>query len=227
MTLFKIVAIAEVEYELVMHLTFGGPEDYNSFGLFPSRDAVIAFYRSQLVEQPYEEEKFDPFSGTYKKQKGSKNRNKARQRLARAYERISNLRSNTLHVFTTSLIREHQAIGIEDLNVKGMMSNRKLAKHIGDASWGEISRQLRYKAVASQHCTLVIADSFYPSTQMCSCCGKKPVQRLKLYERRWTCLYCGSEHHRDVNAAENLKQLAIREHVRKTDPTTRIVLTCR
>lgn len=67
MTLFKIVAIAEVEYELVMHLTFGGPEDYNSFGLFPSRDAVIAFYRSQLIEQPYEEEKFDPFSGTYKK----------------------------------------------------------------------------------------------------------------------------------------------------------------
>jgi len=162
-----------------------------------------------------------------KKQKGSKNRNKARQRLARAYERVSNLRSNTLHTFTTSLIREHQAIGIEDLNVKGMMQNRRLSKHIGDASWGEISRQLRYKAVASQHCTLVIADPFYPSTQTCSCCGKKPVQRLKLYERRWTCLYCGSEHQRDVNAAENLKQLAIREHVRKSDPTTRIILVTR
>jgi len=162
-----------------------------------------------------------------KKQKGSKNRNKARQRLTTAYERVSNLRSNTLHTFTTSLIREHQAIGIEDLNVKGMMRNRRLAKHIGDASWGEISRQLKYKAVASQHCTLVIADPFYPSTQTCSCCGKKPVQRLKLYERRWTCLYCGSEHQRDVNAAENLKQLAIREHDRKSDPTTRIILVTR
>ncbi len=162
-----------------------------------------------------------------KKQKGSKNRNKARTKLARAYERVSNLRSNTLHTFTTSLVREHQAIGIEDLNVKGMMQNRRLSKHIGDASWGEIGRQLRYKAVASQHCTLVIADPFYPSTQLCSCCGKKPVQRLKLYERRWTCLYCGSTHQRDINAAENLKQLAIREHVRKNDPTTRIILTCR
>jgi len=162
-----------------------------------------------------------------KKQKGSKNRHKSRTKLARAYERVSNLRSNTLHTFTTSLIREHQAIGIEDLNVKDMMQNRRLAKHIGDASWGEISRQLRYKAVASQHCTLVIADPFYPSTQTCSCCGKKPVQRLKLYERRWTCLYCGSTHQRDVNAAENLKQMAIREHVRKTDPATRIILTRR
>ncbi len=162
-----------------------------------------------------------------KKQKGSKNRHKARTKLAKAYERVSNLRSNTLHQFTTSLIREHQAIGIEDLNVRGMMQNRRLAKHIGDASWGEISRQLRYKAVASQHCTLVIADPFYPSTQLCSCCGKKPVQRLKLYERRWTCLYCGSTHQRDVNAAENLKQMAIREHVRKSDPNTRIILICR
>jgi len=162
-----------------------------------------------------------------KKQKGSKNRNKARQRLAKVYERVSNLRGNTLHTFTTSLIREHQAIGIEDLNVKGMMQNRRLSKHIGDASWGEIGRQLRYKAVASQHCTLVIADPFYPSTQLCSCCGKKPVQRLKLYERRWTCLYCGSTHQRDINAAENLKQLAIREHIRKSDPNTRIILTRR
>lgn len=66
MTVFKIVAIAEIEYELVMHLTFGGPEDYKCFGLFPSRDAVIAFYRSQLVEQPYTEERFDPFTGVYK-----------------------------------------------------------------------------------------------------------------------------------------------------------------
>ena len=162
-----------------------------------------------------------------KKQKGSKNRHKARQRLARAYERISNLRSNTLHTFTTSLIREHQAIGIEDLNVKGMLQNRRLSKHIGDASWGEISRQLKYKAVVSQHCTLVIADPFYPSTQTCSCCGKKPVQRLKLYERRWTCLYCGSEHQRDVNAAENLKQMAIREYVQKSDHSKYVILVSR
>lgn len=143
-----------------------------------------------------------------KKQKGSKNRNKARQKVALLHEHIANQRKDYLHKFTTRIIRENQAICIESLKVCNMLKNHKLAKHIADAGWGEMRRQLVYKAIASQHCTLVLADPYYPSTQLCSTCHHTPSVKIKLGVTKWVCEYCGAVHERDNNASLNLELLA-------------------
>ena len=142
------------------------------------------------------------------KQKGSKNREKARIKLAKHHEYIANCRNDYLHKLTTSLIRENQAVGIESLLIKNIAKNHKLAKHILDAGWGMMREQLKYKAVASQHCFLILADPKYPSTQLCSCCGRKPTTKIELGVTRWQCEHCGSIHERDPNAAMNLEILA-------------------
>lgn len=143
-----------------------------------------------------------------RKVKGSSNRNKARLKVARLHEHITNQRKVYLHAVTSSLIRENQAIGVEKLNVAGMIKNRKLAKHIADASWGEFRRQLMYKAAETKKCCIVLADPFFPSTQLCSVCHTRPKQKLQLHERSWTCETCGSVHQRDKNASHNLELLA-------------------
>lgn len=143
-----------------------------------------------------------------RKQKGSKNRNKARLKVARCHERIANQRNDLLHKLTTRLVRDNQAIAIESLNVTGMVKNRRLSKHILDAGWGLFRQYLQYKCHASQHCYLFLADPYYPSTQLCSVCGSKPVEKVKLGVKSWICSKCGSQHHRDHNAAINLEILA-------------------
>lgn len=143
-----------------------------------------------------------------RRQKGSNNRNKQRRKVARLHAHVANQRRDHLHNLTTRLVRENQAIGIESLRIAGMVRNRKLAKHIGDAGWGLFGQLLRYKVVASQHAVLVVADPLWPSTQRCSCCGERPVVKLTLKDRRWVCPHCQTEHDRDVNAAVNLQQLA-------------------
>lgn len=143
-----------------------------------------------------------------RKEKGSKNRNKVRLKVAKLHEHIANQRLDYIHKFTTSVIRENQAVAIESLQVKNMVKNHNLAKHIADAAWGEMRRQLVYKAVASRHCLLVLADPYYPSTQLCSHCSSKPSSKIKLGVVEWTCEYCGTVHARDNNAAKNLELLA-------------------
>ncbi len=142
-----------------------------------------------------------------KTQKGSKNRTKARLKVARLHQHIANQRYDHLHKLSTRLISENQAIVIEDLNVKGMSQNRKLAKHVMTAGWSLFRKMLEYKAQASQHVKIIIASRWYPSTQLCSVCYKRPTKKLKLSDRGWTCEHCGSVHQRDVNAAQNLKLL--------------------
>ncbi len=142
-----------------------------------------------------------------KTQKGSKNRTKARLKVARLHQHIANQRCDHLHKLSTQLIRENQAIVIEDLNVKGMSQNRKLAKHVITAGWSMFRKMLEYKAQASQHVKIIIASRWYPSTQLCSACYQRPSQKLKLSDRGWTCEHCGTVHQRDVNAAQNLKLL--------------------
>jgi putative transposase len=136
-----------------------------------------------------------------RKRKGSKNRAKARLRVAREHARVSDARRDHLHKLTTRLIRENQTICVENLNIKGLVRTR-LAKSISDASWGEIIRQLTYKA-AWYGRELVKIDRFFPSTKACSSCGvvhgSKPLS-----VREWTCDDCGAEHDRDVNAAMNI-----------------------
>ena len=137
-----------------------------------------------------------------KKQEGSNNRNKIRIKIAKVHEKITNQRNAYLHQITSKLVNENQVICIEDLNVKGMMSNHKLAKSISDLSFYEFRRQLEYKCRWYGR-DLVIIDRFYPSSKTCHNCGYI-YKDLKLSEREWICTHCKSLIDRDYNAAQNI-----------------------
>lgn len=137
-----------------------------------------------------------------RKAKGSANRRKSAQRLARLHWRIECRRNDALHKLTDRLTRSYAWIAIEDLNVRGMMANGKLARHIADASFGEFRRQLEYKA-AQRGVTVAVVDRWLPSSKTCSCCGSIKSD-LALSDRRWICAECGTEHDRDKNAAKNI-----------------------
>jgi putative transposase len=134
-----------------------------------------------------------------RKEKGSKNRAKARVQVARVYARIADRRRDYLHKLTTRLVRENQTVVIEDLAVRNMVHNHSLARAISDASWSELRRQLEYKADWYGR-TVIAIDRWYPSSKTCSACGAV-VEKLPLNVREWTCR-CGSVHDRDVNAAK-------------------------
>ncbi|MHB9146571.1 MAG: RNA-guided endonuclease InsQ/TnpB family protein [Symbiobacteriia bacterium] len=140
-----------------------------------------------------------------RKQKGSRNRAKARLGVARIMARIADRRRDFLHQLSTRLINENQVICTESLAVKNMMRNHSLARAIGDAGWGELLRQLDYKALWYGR-TFVQVDRFYPSSKTCSnpACGHE-LKRLDLGVRVWTCPECGVTHDRDVNAARNVR----------------------
>ncbi len=137
-----------------------------------------------------------------KKQKGSKNRDKARIKVAKIHAKIADRRQDFLHKLTTKLIRENQVISVESLQVKNMIQNHHLAKSIADVSWGELVRQLEYKATWYGR-TVVKIDKFYPSSQRCHDCGHI-MPKMPLNVREWTCPECGNEHDRDINAAQNI-----------------------
>ena len=136
----------------------------------------------------------------------SNNRNKAQRRLTAIHERIANKRKDVADKLTTMLCRENQTVVMEDLNVKGMVKNRKLAQAIHDVGFGMIKRMMEYKA-KRYRTKLIFADQWYPSSKLCSSCGVKNNE-LTLSDRSWTCSSCGSEHDRDLNAALNLLLLA-------------------
>ena len=137
-----------------------------------------------------------------RKQKGSKNRNKARIKLAKTYKKINDKKQYYLHQVSNSLINENQVICMENLNVKGMLKNHKLAECISEMNFGEFKRILEYKARWYNR-KIVFVDRFYPSSKTCSCCGFK-YKDLKLSDRFWTCSECGTHHDRDINAAVNI-----------------------
>ena len=137
-----------------------------------------------------------------RKQKGSKNRNKARIKLAKLHEKITNRRNNYLHQISSMLVNENQVICIEDLNVKGMMKNRHLAKSIQDLGLYEFRRQLEYKCQFYGR-QLVVINRFYPSSKTCHECRYKN-SKLTLNDREWICPVCGKHIDRDYNAALNI-----------------------
>jgi putative transposase len=137
-----------------------------------------------------------------RRQKASKNRAKARVKAARIYEKIGNIRKDFTHKLSTKLVRENQTICLEDLNVRGMVQNHKLAKSISDVAWSEFVRQLQYKADWYGR-TVVQIDRFYPSTKRCYDCGYV-IPHLELSDRKWTCPQCNIVHDRDINAAQNI-----------------------
>ncbi len=137
-----------------------------------------------------------------RKVKGSSNREKARLQVARILAAIADARSDFLHKLTTRLVRENQTIAVEDLAVKNLMKNRKLAQAIADASWSELIRQLEYKCQWYGR-TLVKIDRWFPSSKRCGNCGHV-VDKLPLNIREWDCPECGTHHDRDINAANNI-----------------------
>ena len=137
-----------------------------------------------------------------RKKEGSRNRARARVKVARLHEKVANQRADFLHKLSRRLIDENQAIYVESLNVKGMLANHHLARSISDAGWGEFLRQLEYKATW-YGCRLEAIGPFFPSSQWCSNGDYRKVD-LSLAEREWDCPVCHAHHDRDVNAALNI-----------------------
>ena len=145
-----------------------------------------------------------------RKQKGSKNREKAKTKLSRLHYKISCIRKDFIHKLTTKLVKMYDVICIENLIVKGMVKNRKLSRAISDLSFYEFKRQLIYKANQSRK-TIKEVDRFYPSSKTCSHCGFVMAKiDLTLAIRNWQCPSCDTQHDRDINASLNILNQADR-----------------
>jgi putative transposase len=137
-----------------------------------------------------------------RKQKGSNNRAKAKQKVARCHRTVAGARQDFLHRTSTSLVRRYDVIAVEDLAVKNMVRHKRLARGISDAGWGEFRSMLEYKAQRAGR-TVAVVDRWFPSSKTCSACGHL-LATLSLSTRHWTCPGCGTRHDRDINAAKNI-----------------------
>ncbi|RCW41561.1 MULTISPECIES: IS200/IS605 family element RNA-guided endonuclease TnpB [unclassified Halanaerobium] len=137
-----------------------------------------------------------------RKEEGSNNWKKLKKKIAKVHEKIKNIRKDFLHKLSTRLTKENQLLVIEDLNVKGMLKNSKLAKHISDCAWNMFTTMLKYKG-EWYDCIVHKVDMFFASSQTCNVCGTKNPKVKDLSVRTWTCS-CGAAHNRDINAGKNL-----------------------
>jgi putative transposase len=141
-----------------------------------------------------------------KAKKDSNRRKKRKFKLAKLHAKVKDQRTDFLHKLTTRLVRENQTLAVEDLNVAGMVKNRQLSRAISDASWAKFKTMLAAKCDKYGR-DLTIVDRWYPSSQICSCCGKSGGKK-ELDIREWECLFCNTKHDRDINAATNLNRWA-------------------
>lgn len=144
------------------------------------------------------------------KTKGSNRYKKQSKKVAKLHEKISNIRTDFLQKLSTQIIKENQLIISEDLNVKDMMQNHKLAKSISDVSWSEFMRMLEYKSIWNDRIYHKI-DRYYASSQLCSICGYKNAGTKDSGVREWICPKCNTQHNRDLNAAINILKQGLKE----------------
>ena len=173
----------------------------------------------RLSKKQWGEEVYTDKNGVERKRKvPSKNYLKAKTKLAREHAKVANIRKDSLHKITTYIVQKYDIICIEDLNVKGMMQNKKLARAISDMGFYEFKRQLLYKAeMCGKH--VVIANRWFPSSKTCSECGHK-MDQMPLSVREWECPNCHTHHDRDINAAINLKKYGLEYHYEATPEPT-------
>jgi putative transposase len=183
------------------------PANDNAIGIDLGVTSLIATSNGDKVSNPKQFKKHykrlrRAQKALSRKKKDSKNREKARVKVAKIHLKISDSRKDFLHKLTTRLVRENQTIAVESLAVKNMVKNRKLSLAISDSGWGELIRQLEYKCRWYGR-KLVKIDQWFPSSKRCSACGHI-VDKMPLNIRDWTCPECGCHYDRDVNASKNI-----------------------
>jgi len=183
------------------------PESPNQIGLDLGINSLMALSNGEKIANPQtfkakRRKLRQAQKALSRKKKGSNNRHKARLKVAKVQAEISDARKDFLHKLTTRLVRENQLIAVEDLSVKNLVKNHKLALSISDAAWGEAIRQLEYKC-AWYGRTFVKIDRWFPSSKRCSNCGYI-IDKLPLNIREWDCPKCSVHHDRDENAGKNI-----------------------
>lgn len=199
------------KYFVVLNVDFDPEPRFNNGGAVGIDVGIKEFYsdsNGNVVNNPkYLEKSMRKLAREQRrlsrKQKGSNNRNKQRIRVAKIHEKIVNQRNDFLQKQSTILVSENQTICIEDLNVKGMIRNHKLAKAIASVSWSKFFTMLEYKA-AWYGSNIVKVPTMYPSSQTCSCCGYRNPLVKNLAIRNWQCPQCYTTHDRDTNASINI-----------------------
>jgi putative transposase len=176
-----------------------------AFGIAFGTQAVVNFARSSIRAFKESEAQQQRLA---RKQKGSANREKARKKLNKTHRKIKNQRRDFIHKVSNQIAKGYIFVAVEDLNVKGMVKNKRLAKAISDQGWTIFVNQLEYKSASKGGCTVKI-DRFAPSSKTCSSCGH--VQPMPLSVRTYECGSCGYTEDRDVNAAVNIKNWGIVE----------------